>query len=80
MPRAKKTMKTSRNTSKKKTIKQTVKQSKKETTPPVVTYDVKKEEAKQRSSDGFIKHPWYKLAAAAVVAALFGWLFRRFKK
>lgn len=72
----------------KKTAKKIAKTSKKQTKarktgsksakPAVKTYKDSSEPEK-KPSKGYINHPWHKLAAAAIVGALLGWLLRRRK-
>ncbi len=61
----------------KKTVK-TVKKTAKQKAPKVQVYKGSSEPEK-KPSKGYIKHPWYKLVAAAIVATLLGWLLRRRK-
>lgn len=62
---------------KKKTAKKATK-SPKAAKPKVQTYK-DSSETEKKPSKGYIKHPWHKLAAAAIVGALLGWLLRRRK-
>lgn len=48
--------------------------------PKVKVYTVREKEPEKKAFDGFIKHPWYAVAGAAVAGALLAALFWRKKR